>query len=81
MPSIPAGALIPQNSKNLLTAGRCISGDRHAFASYRIQATCMATGQAAGAIAVDLCKRKKQAADYDINNVRDLLEKNKAILP
>lgn len=41
-------ALIPKGSKNLLVAGRCISCDRQANSALRVQATCMATGQAAG---------------------------------
>ena len=36
---------------NLLVAGRCISADRQAFASLRVQASCMGMGQAAGVAA------------------------------
>ena len=45
---IPLGALIPKGVKNLLTAGRCISGSHRAHASYRVMSICMATGEAAG---------------------------------
>ena len=49
VPTIPYGALIPAGSDRLLVAGRCIAGDQEANSAYRVQATCMATGQAAGA--------------------------------
>lgn len=45
---IPLRCLIPLEIENLLVAGRCISGTNEASASYRVMATCMATGQAAG---------------------------------
>jgi hypothetical protein len=48
---IPLRCLIPLKVENLLVAGRCISGTHEALASYRIMATCMATGQAAGVCA------------------------------
>lgn len=51
VPTIPYRALIPKGSHRLLAAGRCISGDTDANSAYRVQAPCMATGQAAGAAA------------------------------
>ena len=45
---IPYRCLIPRKIDGLLVAGRCISGDHVALASYRIQSHCMAMGQAAG---------------------------------
>ena len=47
--TIPYGALVPAGSDHLLVAGRSIAGDQAANSAYRVQATCMATGQAAGA--------------------------------
>ncbi len=49
--SIPYRCLVPQRIEGLLVAGRCISGDHVALASYRIQSHCMALGQAAGTAA------------------------------
>ena len=49
--SIPYRCLVPRHVEGLLMAGRCISGDHVALASYRIQSHCMALGQAAGTAA------------------------------
>lgn len=55
--NIPYRTLIPKGSQNLLVAGRSISATREAFASIRVEATCMALGQAAGTAAA-LCLRE-----------------------
>lgn len=51
---IPYRALVSKEISNLLVAGRCISCDRRALASLRVQASCMGTGQAAG-VAAAIC--------------------------
>ena len=48
---VPYRALIVKGFPNLLVAGRCISADRKALASLRVQASCMGLGQAAGVAA------------------------------
>ncbi|MEI6421916.1 MAG: FAD-dependent oxidoreductase, partial [Lentisphaerota bacterium] len=48
---IPYRSLLPRGMEGLLTAGRCISGDHTALASYRIVSHCMAIGEAAGTAA------------------------------
>lgn len=48
---VPYRALYAPGHPNLLVAGRCISADKEAFASLRVQASCMGTGQAAGVAA------------------------------
>lgn len=48
---IPYRALLPRGLDNLLVAGRCISGDHVALASYRVQSHAMAIGEAAGTAA------------------------------
>ncbi|HLA83645.1 MAG TPA: FAD-dependent oxidoreductase, partial [Thermoguttaceae bacterium] len=48
---IPYRCLAPREVEGLLVAGRCISGTHEAHASYRVMATCMAIGQAAGTAA------------------------------
>ncbi len=45
---IPYRAMIAPSYPNLIVAGRTISADSQAFASIRVQASCMGIGQAAG---------------------------------
>lgn len=51
---IPYGCLVPAETDGLLLAGRCVSSDRNANGSMRVQPTCMALGQAAG-VAAAMC--------------------------
>ncbi|MHC1779536.1 MAG: FAD-dependent oxidoreductase [Bacteroidales bacterium] len=53
---VPYRALIAENHPNLLVAGRSVSADKTAFASLRVQASCMGVGQAAG-VAAAMCKK------------------------
>jgi len=48
---IPLRALIARDVDNLMMAGRCISGDFHAHASYRMTGTACGLGEAAGRVA------------------------------
>ncbi|HBE02427.1 MAG TPA: hypothetical protein DC049_08110 [Spirochaetia bacterium] len=45
---VPFGALVPVRLENVIAAGRCISSEPEVVTSFRLMATCMATGQAAG---------------------------------
>ena len=48
---IPLRALIARDVDNLLMAGRCISGDFLAHASYRVTGNAVPLGEAAGRLA------------------------------
>lgn len=48
---IPLRALIAKDVDGMMTAGRCISGDFVAHASYRVTGNSVATGEAAGVVA------------------------------
>jgi hypothetical protein len=48
---IPLRALISRDAKNLMMAGRCISGDFLAHSSYRVTGNAVAMGEAAGVCA------------------------------
>jgi len=54
---IPHTALLPRSVKNLIAAGRCISADREAFASLRVQGTLMSVGEGAGIMAALTCAK------------------------
>jgi len=56
---IPLRALIAADVDGLLMAGRCISGDFFAHASYRVTGNAVAMGEAAG-VAAALSAQKKQ---------------------
>lgn len=79
--TIPYKALIPVQSNHLLVAGRCISGDQMANSAYRVQATCMATGQAAGAAAALAAKRKVTVKEISYDELVDCLQQHGAIVP
>ena len=80
-PTVPLRALVPKNSKNLLVAGRCVSSDRRANSALRVQASCMAMGQAAGAAAVLAVARNTTPLDVPLNEIRTLLAEHNAVLP
>lgn len=48
---IPYRSLLPRGVDNLLLAGRCISATHEALGSFRVQAVCLALGEAAGTAA------------------------------
>lgn len=52
---IPLRALIAKDVKGLLMAGRCISGDFYAHASYRVTGNAVAMGEGAGKTAAAIC--------------------------
>jgi hypothetical protein len=57
---IPLRALIARDIDNLVMAGRCISGDFLAHASYRVTGNAVTTGEAAG-MAAALASQKQQS--------------------
>ena len=81
VPQVPLRALIPQGSSNFLAAGRIISSDRAANSALRVQAVCMATGQAAGAVAAICAATNRSPLDIPKREWKELLEKNEAVIP
>ena len=71
---VPYRALIANNYPNLHVAGRCLSADRKAFASMRVQASCMGTGQAAGVAAAMCAKVGCSVQSVDIEALIDKLK-------
>jgi hypothetical protein len=56
---IPLRALIARDVDGLMMAGRCISGDFIAHASYRVTGNAVAMGEAAGAVAAIAAAQKR----------------------
>ncbi|NLF38328.1 FAD-dependent oxidoreductase [bacterium] len=81
VPTVPLGALIPSGSRNLLVAGRCVSSDRKANSALRVEASCMAMGQAAGAAAVLAAQRGVTPGAVPLDAIKALLRAHKAITP
>ncbi len=81
IPTIPRGAMLPVGVDRLVVAGRCIAGDRLANSSYRVQAPCMATGQAAGAMAALAADRCSDIEELPMADIYDILRQHGAIIP
>lgn len=70
---IPYRSLTPFGFDNLLCAGRNISGDHRAHASYRVMNICMAMGHAAGLAAADMAKYRRYSRSVDIRAIQKKL--------
>ncbi len=81
VPGIPYGALVAKGFDNLMMAGRIISGDRRAQSAYRVQASCMAMGEAAGTAAAMAAKDGITASEVDAQALRRALRERGAIVP
>ncbi len=81
VPTIPLRALIPKASKNLLVAGRCLSSDQLANSALRVQASCMAMGQAAGATAALAAQTGTTPLQVPVAHIRRELARHRAIVP
>jgi len=72
---IPLRALIAKDVDGLMMAGRCISGDFLAHASYRVTGDSVATGEAAGAVAALAAKGRRMPHEVPWNEAGELLRK------
>ena len=87
--AIPLGAMLPKGVGNMLVAGRAISSDQGANSALRVQASCMAMGQAAGVAAALATSRHCDPRDVPIDLIRKHLTdighivptKNENVLP
>lgn len=74
---IPFSAMTVAGFKNLLVAGKCISGDQVAMSSYRMTPTCCAMGQAAGsATYLALSQEVEDIRDIDLEKLQGILAEN-----
>jgi hypothetical protein len=74
---IPLRALIARDVDGLLMAGRCISGDFIAHASYRVTGNAVAMGEAAGAAGAVAVKNKTAPHDVPWIEVRSVIERTR----
>ncbi len=75
--TIPYRSLIPKNADNLLVAGRCISSDHEAQASYRIMPIVANIGESAGVAIALASKYKILPKNIDVKQLQKiLLERN-----
>ena len=81
VPTIPLRALIPKGGKNIMVAGRSVGSDRLANSGLRVQAPCMAMGQAAGATAALAAQKRCSPLDVPFGEIRALLKTHGAIVP
>lgn len=81
VPTIPLGAMLPRDGSRFMVAGRCVSGDQDANSAYRVQASCMAMGQAAGACAALAGKERCDVDEVPLATLRDTLRAHGAIVP
>ena len=78
--TIPYRALIPKGVENLLVAGRCISSDHGAQASYRIMPVVCCIGEAAGTAIGLASKNKIPVRKIDVGELQNILKKNGAYI-
>ena len=78
---IPWRCLVPKvGPKCLVAAGRCISADAGAMASFRVQPSSMAIGEAAGVGAALACRQGIDVRDVAAADIQEKLRENGAIL-
>ena len=81
VPTIPLRALIPNGSRNIIVAGRCVSSDRLANSGLRVEASCMGMGQAAGVAATLAAKAGTTPLEVPLDEIHSLLRKYGQIVP
>lgn len=80
-PTIPLSAMIPRDVPGMLVAGRAVSSDHAANSALRVQAACMAMGQAAGAAAAIAAVRDCDVRAVPLQEIRDALRSLGAVVP
>ena len=78
--TIPYRSLIPKNASNMLVAGRCISSDHGAQASYRIMPVVCCIGEAAGSAIGLAVKNNCSVREINVKELQCLLKNNCAYI-
>lgn len=74
--TLPYRSLLPQNTKNMLLAGRCVSADRKVQGQIRIMGYCFMMGEAAGLAAALAVGENKLPGEIDVKTLQAELKKN-----
>ena len=77
---VPYEATVASGFANLIAAGRCISAEREPYASIRVQATAMSTGEAAGIAAALYCDTEMPVYAPDKAMLRERLAERNFVL-
>lgn len=67
-------ALLPQNTQNILVAGRCIGAERSIMGSLRVMPACYITGAAAGAAAAEAVHTDMQLREIHSKNLQNRIK-------
>jgi hypothetical protein len=78
--TIPYRSLIPKTVENMLVAGRCISSDHGAQASYRVMPTVCCIGEAAGTAIALALKNRTTVRKISISELQSTLLQNGAYI-
>jgi hypothetical protein len=81
VPTVPLSALVPKGSRNIIVAGRSVSSDRLANSGLRVQASCMAMGQAAGVAAALATEHGTTPLELPLDEIHRHLRAHGAIVP
>ena len=81
VPTLPLGCLIPKDAERIMVAGRILASDKLAHSALRVEASCMAMGQAAGAAAAMGALRKMPSRRVPLADLRQALRDHGAIVP
>ena len=79
--TVPLGAMLPKGVKNMLVVGRAVSSDHGDNSALRVQASCLAMGQAAGVVAALAASRSCDPRDVSLDLARKCLTDNGHIVP
>lgn len=78
--AIPFSALVSAKCPNLLAAGGLVAAEPQAFASMRVQAQCMAMGEAVGTAAAMCARTRIKPRDLDVSGLIAKLRSQKVYL-
>lgn len=77
---IPYRSLVPQNSANVLCAGRMVDADRGAFGAARVMVNCNQMGEAAGAACYLALQDGAAVGEVDVKQLRRMLAAGGSII-